>query len=144
MQGESTFSVTTTLKSLPRPVRGLPFEEVKDYVLGKRFEVSLTFIGDKLSRRLNNSYRGKDKPTNVLSFNVSDDMGEIFINLKKCKVEAKKFDKTFPDFVLFLFIHGLLHLKGMQHGDTMEKAENKTLEKFQTAQNNGKTNRNRH
>jgi probable rRNA maturation factor len=105
----------------------IPFTNLKNTVLGRKFELSLVFIDDKFSRRLNSTYRGKNKPANVLSFPLSKRSGEIFIDLITARKETQKFDMTFKKFVTFLFIHGLLHLKGMEHGNTMERAEKKLL-----------------
>src|SRR3990167_5378075 len=93
------------------------FEKIKNKVLGSDYELSLVFASDTLTRRLNRAYRGIDKPTNVLAFPLSKTSGEIFINRARAK----------PFSVNYLFIHGLLHLKGMEHGDTMERAEKKLL-----------------
>lgn len=93
------------------------FERIKNKVLGSDYELSLVFASDTLTRRLNRTYRGIDKPTNILAFPLSKTSGEIFINRSRAK----------PFSIKFLFIHGLLHLKGMKHGDTMEQAEKKLL-----------------
>ncbi|MDP2641728.1 MAG: rRNA maturation RNase YbeY [bacterium] len=93
------------------------FKKIKNKVLGKKYELSLVFAADPLMRRLNRAYRGIDKPTNVLAFPLSRTCGEIFINPSRAK----------PFSVEYLFIHGLLHLKGMKHGDIMERAEKKLL-----------------
>ena len=115
----------------------IPFTKIKDDVLGKPYELSLVFCDSKDSRDLNRIYRSKDKPGNVLAFPLSENFGEIFIDLELAEKECVKFEKTFPEFVLFLFIHGLLHLKGMEHGSTMEKNEkhlfNIWREKFEPA-----------
>lgn len=123
----NNFSVTVTTKGkLPR----LPFVEMKRAILGKNYELSLVFAGDTLTRRLNRTYREKDKPANVLSFPISKKQGEIFINLKRAKNEAPKFGDSYTNFVGFLFIHGALHLKGMDHGGRMERAEKKLRKQF--------------
>lgn len=98
----------------------MPFIDIKESVLGKKFELSLVFCGNALSKRLNQTYRGKNAATNVLSFPVSKTSGEIFINLSRLKGFSAE----------NLFIHGLFHLKGMEHGDTMEKAEQKVRHRF--------------
>jgi probable rRNA maturation factor len=113
-----------------KPPRGIEFSKIKDAVLGKQYELSLVFVDSRTSRRLNRTYRGKDKPTNILSFPLSKTHGEILIDLNRSKHEAPAFDMNFKNFVQFLFIHGLLHLKGMEHGSTMEKAERKFLKIF--------------
>ena len=118
------------MKSKRLPVADSKREKIKDGVLGKKYELSLVFTDSKLSRKLNKIYRGKNEPTNVLAFPLSKTSGEIFIDLTVAKQEAKKFDMSFKKFVHFLFIHALLHLKGMVHGRKMEQAEKKLLKKF--------------
>lgn len=115
-----------TKSTLPR----VPFDDMKIAALGKNYSLSLVFVGDSRSRKLNQAYRNKNKPTNILSFPYEKNEGEIFINLSKAKNEAKLFDREYENFVAFLFIHGLMHLKGMDHGSTMEKAEAKLRKQF--------------
>ena|SRR3989344_9195776 len=115
-----------TKGKLPR----LPFDSIKEKILGKNYELSIVFIGDKLSRKLNRSYRNKDVPTDILSFPLSNNDGEIFINLKKASENAPKFDRKFENFIAFLFIHGLVHLKGFEHSSRMEAEETKFRKKF--------------
>jgi probable rRNA maturation factor len=105
----------------------IPFTRLKNAVLGNGFELSLVFINKTLSRKLNRTYRKKDKSADVLSFPLSKQSGEIFIDLETAQKEAPGFDMPFPKFVAYLFIHGILHLKGMRHGDTMERKEKKLL-----------------
>lgn len=105
----------------------VPFTFLKNLVLSRDFELSLVFTDDIHSKRLNRIYRLKNKPANVLSFPLSRKSAEIFIDLVTAKREAPKFEMTFKKYVTYLFIHGLLHLKGMRHGATMERAEKKLL-----------------
>lgn len=116
----------TTKGKLPR----LPFVDIKNAILGEKYELSIVFCGNNLSRRLNRTYRGKDKPTNVLSFPLSKKTGEIVIDLTRSKKEAPQFNEKFPNFIGFLFIHGLLHLKGLDHGSTMESKEQRFRKMF--------------
>jgi probable rRNA maturation factor len=108
----------------------LSFKEIKNDILGPEYSLSLVFIGDITSRKLNKKYRKKNKPTNILSFPLSSNEGEIFINLRKAREEAHLFDMSFSKFTAYLFIHGLLHLKGMQHGCTMNKKEMRLLRRY--------------
>lgn len=103
--------------NFPVPADDKKFRRIKNKILGKKYELSLVFAGNPLMKRLNRTYRGKDKTTNVLAFPLSETSGEIFINLSRAK----------PFGVKHLFIHGLLHLKGMEHSDIMEKAEKQLL-----------------
>jgi rRNA maturation RNase YbeY len=122
--------INHTVKKLPARLRGLPYEAMKCAVLGTKYDLSLVFVGDKFAKKLNSAWRGKDKPTNILSFPLSETSGEIFIDLPLSERQAKKLGLKIEIWVSRLFIHGLLHLKGMQHGDTMERAEIKFFKKF--------------
>jgi len=103
------FTITNKTKST---LSRVPFAKIKNVVLGKNYSLSLVFIGEKKSRELNCKYRGKNKPTNILSF----------LTPSLAKKEGLS--------VGFLLIHGLLHLKGIEHGSTMERAEIKLQKKF--------------
>jgi probable rRNA maturation factor len=122
--------INHTVRTITPRLRGLPYEEMKKAILGSDYDLSLVFVGDTISKRLNSSWRGKDRPTNILSFPLSESSGEIFINLPLCEREVKKSGEKLHTWISKLFIHGLLHLKGMQHGDTMERAEIKFCKKF--------------
>ncbi|MFA5831385.1 MAG: rRNA maturation RNase YbeY [Candidatus Paceibacterota bacterium] len=126
---EEGFQIRINTKSNP-PIGGLPFGAIKDNVLGKKYDLSLVFIGSALSRRLNRELRGKDKPANVLSFPLSKASGEIFIDVGHASKQAHLFDETPKQFIAHLFVHGLHHLKGMDHGDPMEKEEERIRKKF--------------
>ncbi|MCK9351361.1 MAG: rRNA maturation RNase YbeY [Candidatus Paceibacterota bacterium] len=126
---EENFSVLNKTRSNPA-VDGLLFRDIKDHVLGKKYDLSLVWIGSSRSRKMNRELRGKDKPANILSFPLSKESGEIFIDLHRSKQEAHLFDETHEQFIVHLYIHGLYHLKGMDHGNEMEKSEAKTRKKF--------------
>lgn len=87
-------------------------------------------IGDTKSRTLNKRYRGKDKPTNVLSFPLDENTGEIFLNADAAAREARRGGISIQQHTVFLFIHGLLHLKGLKHGATMERLEQALVRRF--------------
>jgi rRNA maturation RNase YbeY len=123
----NTFEISNKTKvTLP----GVPFRLIKEAVLGKKYNLSLVFIGEKRSQKLNATYRNKNKPTNILSFPLSETEGEIFIDLARSRKEAPLFDRSFDNFIAFLFIHGLFHLKGYNHGSTMESKEERIRKKF--------------
>lgn len=107
------FSLKNTTKSNPR----IKFEEIKNVILGKRYELSLVLCGLHLMRRLSMEHKGNTKHTNVLSFPIDKNEGEIFINVHEKNITH-------------LFIHACLHLSGLTHGEAMEKLEDKYLNKF--------------
>ncbi|MES3005309.1 MAG: rRNA maturation RNase YbeY [Patescibacteria group bacterium] len=126
MHTESLSITNKTKSTLPR----VPFAKIKNAILGEKYELSLVFIGETTSKKLNNNYREKNKPTNILSFTVDKNSGEIFITPSVAKKQYKSFEKRYDEFIAFLFIHGLLHLKGMEHGSKMERAEEKWCKVF--------------
>ncbi len=124
---EDTLSIVNSTKgTLPR----VPFARIKDEAMGKNYSLSLVFVGERRSRKLNRTYREKDKSTNILSFPLDKMTGEIFICLAVARRQAKSFERSFDNFIAFLFIHGCMHLKGFDHGSTMDRAEAKLRKKF--------------
>lgn len=123
------FSIVSTLKG-NLFTRGLPFHNMKKAVLGDRYTLSLVFVGNARSKELNKKYRGKDRPANVLSFPLGASEGEIFLNPLCAKKDAPSFERTPKKMLGLLFIHGMLHLKGLRHGSTMERAEKKFQKRF--------------
>ena len=118
--------ISHTTKTYP----ALPYEAIKDAILGKRYELSLTFIGATRARALNETNRGKSYVPNVLSFPLTETAGEIYIAPSVAAKESKKFSMSPNGYIGFLFIHGCLHLKGLDHGDTMDRAERKYCKQF--------------
>lgn len=115
-----------TAKTFPQ----LPYEEMQDAILGKKYDLTLIFVGEKRAQQLNITHRSKTYVPNVLSFPLDDMHGEIYISPKVAERECGKFDLSYAGYVGFLFIHGLLHLKGMDHGDTMDAAEKRYMKRF--------------
>ena len=94
--------------------------------------VSVAFIGDKKMRQLNKQYRKKDKTTDVLSFvtdkkflSTENYLGEIIINYQQIKRQAKKYKKSVKQELVFILVHGLLHLVG--YDDLTEKQRQKMI-----------------
>ena len=122
-----SLAITSTVKTYPRH----KYVDMADSILGKRYELSLVFVGKTRAATLNKTYRNKTYSPNVLSFPLDNKTGEIFICPQVAAAEARRhgFDKT-SNYIAFLFIHGCLHLKGYDHGDTMDKLENKWCKHF--------------
>jgi probable rRNA maturation factor len=121
------FVLSHTTRSYPR----LPYERIKNDLLGPDYRLSLVFVGATRAKELNQSTRGKDYVPNVLSFPLSKHSGEIYITPAVAAREAPKYNLTPRGYVGFLYIHGLLHLKGYDHGPKMEQTEQKYLKKYQ-------------
>jgi len=123
----------------------LPYEQIANKILGKRYDLSIVFIGHKKSRTLNRTFRQKDKPTNVLAFPLNEEVGEIFIDLDTSKKTAKEFDQQYIFHLSYLLIHACLHLKGYDHGSTMEREEDRLIKvlKLKDKKANESSHRNR-
>lgn len=104
---------------MPRKALGLVFERFLEMErVGRSFEVTLVFIGEKKMQELNETWKGGTGPTDVLTF----DYGEIYI-CEKVATKNAVLDGIKPYIeILNLFTHGLLHLKGYTH-ETDEKYE---------------------
>ena len=121
--------ITNKSKGTPTPV-GVPFVSIKNKILGKNYDLSICFLSPSKQKIINFKYRKINKTTNILSFPFSENSGEITFDLAKVKKDAKLFNMTFPVFLRYLLIHGLLHLKGFEHSATMEKEEKKFMKIF--------------
>ncbi len=118
--------INKTKSKLPR----LPFVSIKEKILGKKYDLSVSFLKPVDQKKINKKYRNKNKTTNVLSFSLSQKSGEITFDPSQVKRDAPNFDMSYPKFLKYLFIHGCLHLKGFEHSSTMDKEEKKYLEIF--------------
>ena len=121
--------ISNTTKQSPISKKS-DFVVMSEKILGKKYDLSLVFVGEKKAKQINQEYRNKSYVPNILSFPLSDSEGEIFICLKNIKKECKDFEMTPHQYEIFLFIHGCLHLKGLDHGSEMEKLEKKFIKIF--------------
>ena len=108
----------------------LPFARIKDEILGKGYELSITFIDLETIEALSRQFKGNKDHKNILSFPLDKNSGEIILNLQTIRLEAKNFNKTYLQYLGFLVIHGMLHLKGFVHSSKMEAEEKKFVKMF--------------
>jgi probable rRNA maturation factor len=105
---------------------------------GRAFQCLIT--GDAELRRLNREFRGKDYPTDVLSFPAGPrahkrkglasapvlSLGDVAISVDRARAQAREFEHPVNDEICILMLHGVLHLLGMDHeraGGAMARAE---------------------
>lgn len=103
-------------------------------------DFSIHFITDEEMRNLNNSFRGKDEPTDILSFAINDgdefpsmegeerEIGDIFISVESMKRNAESFSVSAGEELRRLLVHGLLHLRGMDHSSNDFSSEPMLIE----------------
>ncbi len=117
------------------------YEETIRAVGAPADEVALLLTNNAAMQDLNKRFRGKDKPTNVLSFpgdDGADRLGDIAIGREICQDEARELGIAFKDRAAHLIVHGLLHLMGYDHqsdidADDMEQREIKILTRLGVA-----------
>ena len=98
--------------------------------------LSLLFADDAAIRELNRRFRGKDKPTNVLSFPAGalppgeepPLLGDIAFALQTVRAEAAASGKPFSHHMTHLLVHGILHLLGFTHEDDAEEGRMTAIE----------------
>lgn len=120
----------TIIRETVGTIPSLPFFDVTQKILGKKYTLRLIFSTAKNIQALNVAHRKKTYVPNTLAFPHSQDEGEIYMSLQVMRSQAKNYRLSYLDFILFLFIHSCLHLKGYAHGSTMEKLEEKYLKQF--------------
>lgn len=96
------------------------------YKINKNQEISLAFVSDAEIKKINNTYRGLNQVTDVLSFAGDGDLGEIIIDYDQVKRQASNFKNSGREELIFILVHGLLHLIG--YGDRTEKQRLEMIE----------------
>lgn len=96
-----------------------------DYLKLENVMFNVIIIDNKEIHELNKTYRGIDRPTDVISFALEDDdtfiktderiLGDIYISIDKAKEQAIEYGHSLLRELCFLSIHGLLHLLGYDH-----------------------------
>lgn len=98
-------------------------------VYGDAATVTMRFVDAEESQHLNDTYRGKNKPTNVLSFPYEDEplMGDIVF----CPSDLRRSQSAAPTVtahMAHLVVHGMLHLMGYDHLNDRDAKEMESLE----------------
>ena len=133
LDDQEIFEVTYKQKILiRRAIEGtLSYEGFKNNA-----EISVTFTDNEGIRKLNREFRGLDKPTDVLSFPLTDyeavnvpcadeicgSLGDVVLSLERAKEQADEYGHSFDREIAFLVVHSMLHLLGYDH-ETGEEDE---------------------
>lgn len=144
-----TFAIDCTIAearwkdAVPEPAKfvSLVIEFASKYVdfeQTEKLELSVALADNEVVQGLNRDWRGKDKPTNVLSFPSGDEesdlpgmplfLGDIILAYETVAAEAAEQKKEVKDHLAHLLIHGFLHLLGHDHEDEDEAEEMEAME----------------
>ena len=118
----------------------------KNFKISRNFHFTVHSLNESESKKLNQKTFNKNKPTDVLSFplyndieainqldqSMHEDMGDMFICRKVIKKNAEIYDKDFVEELQYIVIHGLLHLIGYSHekNDKLKTYESKLMKKI--------------
>ena len=104
-------------------------------------EVSLMLVNDQRIHTLNREYRGVDRATDVLSFALQEEMdeepdsefeddmlGDIVISVERAREQAEEYGHSFEREIVYLAVHGALHLLGYNHEEENDKQEMRSKE----------------
>ncbi len=99
-------------------------------------EISVAFLIDEEIKAINKKYKDTDRPTDVLSFPLGDEiLGDILISVERARAQAEEYGHSFKREMCYLFVHGVLHLFGYNHKNSVDKKqmrqkEERVLSKF--------------
>ena len=109
-------------------------------------EVSITLTDDEHIHALNRQYRGIDRATDVLSFALHesdepeiifdgaesqvDVLGDIVVSVERARAQALEYGHSFRRELIFLIVHGMLHLLGYDHIEEADRLEMEAEQKF--------------
>ena len=91
--------------------------------IGER-ELSLLFVDDEGVRKINRDYLRRDRPTNVIAFSLAEGdfgdvnpgvLGDVVVSVETAAREARAAGIAIEDAILYLILHGILHLAGYDH-----------------------------
>ena len=118
----------------------------ENFKISKNFHFTVHSLNESESKKLNQKTFNKNKPTDVLSFplynnikainqldkSMHEDMGDMFICRNVIKKNAEIYDKDFVEELQYIVIHGLLHLIGYSHekNDKLKTYESKLMKKI--------------
>ncbi|MEN9604635.1 MAG: rRNA maturation RNase YbeY [Candidatus Parcubacteria bacterium] len=127
-----TLLATYTTKKAPA-ITGAFLSTVKNTILGKKYDLSISFVGIEKMRAINKMNRKIDKATDILSFPIEvgpHGVGEIFICMEKVLSKSKIFEISMKKYLEYVLLHGMVHLLGHDHGDKMDFVEKKYTKKL--------------
>jgi len=120
----------------------------KKLSLSDETEMSVTFMDNPSIQEINRKYRGKDAPTDVISFALEDEgedeipvifeeddepmprvLGDIMISIDRAKEQAEEYGHSYDRELGFLAVHGFLHINGYDHMTPEDEAEMFGLQK---------------
>jgi probable rRNA maturation factor len=102
-------------------------EVLKNIIKIQLKKIFVYLVGNRMIKKINKIFFNKNKPTDVVTFKYLDGSGEIIISVEECKKNAKLYSNTIEEEILYVLIHGVLHLNGYK--DSSEEERKKMFKK---------------
>ena len=99
-----------------------------------KYTLSVTFVGDDEIAKLNSASLGREGPTDVIAFDLSEDglpfdkVGDVYISLDTALANSERFGVSRSEELLRLVVHGALHVLGHEDGSSSERKNMETLQ----------------
>ncbi len=136
MSIELVLQSVSQVSTLPEASRIQQWLDLAGAGIDESLEVVVRIVDEEESRQLNHDFRGKDRPTNVLSFPFegpehlpAESLGDLVICAPVVEREAQEQGKTLEAHWAHMVLHGMLHLRGYDHQDDAEAEEMEALER---------------
>lgn len=101
---------------------GEELSEIPHIQLPMNTHISISIVNDEEMQKLNKQFRDKDYPTDVLSFEIKEDiengghyLGDIVVNSEQAERQAPQYGNSYEEEIAELVAHGVLHLLGIHH-----------------------------
>lgn len=140
MEESDDYSSSVHIGGLPdasgflRPLFEQVTEEIfTNHGVGK-YALSITFVGDEEIARLNRESLGREGPTDVIAFDLSEEglpfdrVGDVYISLDTALANSKRFNVSLSEELMRLVVHGALHVLGYADGSSRERRKMETLQ----------------
>jgi len=133
----------TITSSMEQVLKSVLQKTAEIYEIEPQTEVSIVLANDEYIHQLNRQYRGKDCPTDVLSFALNEGeevevidgpaevlLGDIIISLETTARQAQEYGHSLERELAYLTVHGMLHLLGFDHMTEEDKQEMRQEEEY--------------
>ena len=142
---QKAVSITPAIRAL---IRKAVSETLREEAFPRPAEISVSFVSNEEIHALNLEYRGKDKPTDVLSFPMGENgvydinhdtgakiLGDIVLSVEMAMAQAKRYGHSLEREIGYLTAHSMLHLLGYDHENGgMERVRMREKEEYVMSQ----------
>lgn len=108
--------------------------QINKHKFPQNFKINVNIVKKNTILKLNQQFKNKNNPTDVLTFyyNENDLLGEIYLCISEIKKNAKEFNNNdIKNEILLMIVHSLIHMCGYDHGNIMKKLQDEWVQRFE-------------